>query len=99
MQRVAALYDIHGNLPALEAVLDDMRRSGVEHLIVGGDVVPGPMSRAVIERLLALEIPAQFITGNGESAVLKQMTGRSGTAHFAPSAAGKAQPSDPAALR
>jgi Icc-related predicted phosphoesterase len=43
--RLAALYDIHGNLSALEAVLDDIRREQVEHIVVGGDVLPGPMPR------------------------------------------------------
>ena len=38
--RVAALYDIHGNLPALEAVLEDVRRAGVDLIVVGGDVCP-----------------------------------------------------------
>ena len=41
--RVAALYDIHGNLPALEAVLEDLRQMEVDRVVVGGDVVPGPM--------------------------------------------------------
>ncbi len=41
--RVAAIYDIHGNLPALEAVLQEVRRTGVDQVVVGGDVVPGPM--------------------------------------------------------
>ena len=41
--RVAALYDIHGNLPALEAVLRDVTAAGVDAVVVGGDVVPGPM--------------------------------------------------------
>src|SRR6185503_10333073 len=50
--RVAAIYDIHGNLPALEAVLDDIRRAGVDHIVVGGDVVPGPMPREAFEVLL-----------------------------------------------
>jgi Icc-related predicted phosphoesterase len=40
--RVAALYDIHGNLPALEAVLQDIRQANVDQIVVGGDVVPGP---------------------------------------------------------
>ena len=43
--RVAALYDIHGNLPALEAVLDDVRRANVDQVLVGGDVMPGPIPR------------------------------------------------------
>lgn len=33
--RIAALYDIHGNLPALEAVLDDVRLAGVDEIVVG----------------------------------------------------------------
>ncbi len=73
--RVAALYDIHGNLPALEAVLDDVRRAGVDHVVVGGDVFPGPMPREALACLLDLEIPVQFIEGNGDREVLAQMAG------------------------
>ena len=43
--RVAAIYDIHGNLPALEVVLQEIRQAEVNHIVVGGDVVPGPMPR------------------------------------------------------
>jgi len=71
--RVAALYDIHANLPALDAVLDDVRHAGVDQLVIGGDVVPGPMPRETLARLLELEIPVQFIHGNGELAVLAQI--------------------------
>lgn len=74
--RVAALYDIHGNLPALEAVLDQARQIGVDRIIVGGDVLPGPMPRETLSLLLGIKIPAQFILGNGEVAVLEQMAGR-----------------------
>jgi Icc-related predicted phosphoesterase len=74
--RLAALYDIHGNLPALEAVLDDIRREQVEHIVVGGDVLPGPMPRETLTSLLELDIPVRFIRGNGEVAVLAQMAGR-----------------------
>jgi len=42
---IAALYDIHGNLPALEAVLRDVRRYAVEEVVVGGDVVPGSVTQ------------------------------------------------------
>jgi putative phosphoesterase len=73
--RVAALYDIHGNLPALEAVLDDIRQSGVDRVVVGGDVVPGPMPRETLACLLDLDIPVQFVKGNGEREVLAQMAG------------------------
>ena len=73
--RVAALYDIHGNLPALEAVLQDVRRAQVDHVVVGGDVVPGPMPRETLACLLDLDIPVQFIQGNGDRVVLAQMAG------------------------
>ena len=68
--RVAALYYIHANLPALEAVLHDVRRADVDHVVVGGDVLPGPMPRETIACLLNLECPVQFIHGNGDREVL-----------------------------
>jgi predicted phosphodiesterase len=73
--RTAALYDIHGNLPALEAVLRDVRQAEVERLVVGGDVVPGPMPRETLTCLLDLDIPVQCLQGNGEVAVLAQLAG------------------------
>jgi len=73
--RVAALYDIQGNLPALEAVLQDIRQAEVDHVVVGGDVLPGPMPRETITCLLDLDIPVQFIQGNGDRVVLAQRGG------------------------
>ncbi len=55
--RVAAIYDIHGNLPALEAMLDEIRRVDVDQIVVGGDVVPGPMPRESLATLLELPMP------------------------------------------
>jgi predicted phosphodiesterase len=75
MMRVAALYDIHGNLPALEAVLQDVRQANVDQIVVGGDVLPGPMPCETLTRLLDLDVPTQFIHGNGELAILAQMEG------------------------
>lgn len=78
--RVAAIYDIHGNLPALEAVLCAVHEAAVDHVVVGGDVVPGPMSHEVITILLDLDAPVHFIQGNGEREVLAQLSGvNSGT--------------------
>jgi len=74
--RVAAIYDIHANLPALEAVLQDIRRVGVDQIVVGGDVLPGPMPRETITELLDLEIPVQFIRGNGDREVAARRRGR-----------------------
>ena len=73
--RVAAIYDIHGTLPALEAVLQEIRQEKVDHIVVGGDILPGPMPRESLERLRNLDAPALFIYGNGEVAVLQQMAG------------------------
>jgi putative phosphoesterase len=73
--RVAAIYDIHGNLPALEAVLEDVRQAEVDQIVVGGDVIPGPMPREALAFLLDLDIPVQFIQGNGEREVLAQRAG------------------------
>src|SRR5258708_670090 len=70
---VAAIYDIHGNLPALEAVLEEIRQVGADHVVVGGDVLPGPMPRETLTYLLDLGIPVQFIYGNGEIAVLERI--------------------------
>ena len=71
--RIGALYDIHGNLPALEAVLAEIERAGVDEVVVGGDVVLGPMPCETLERLLRLDRPVHFIHGNCELAVLAQM--------------------------
>lgn len=74
--RIAALYDIHANLPALEAVLEDVRRADVDRIVIGGDVLPGPLPRETLECLLNLKIPVNFIYGNGEVAVLELMAGK-----------------------
>lgn len=73
--RVAVLCDIHGNLPALEAVLDEVGREGVDEVIVGGDVLPGPMPRQTLERLAELELPVRFLHGNGDREALTLLNG------------------------
>lgn len=75
LPRVAAIYDIHANLPALDAVLAEIRAAAVDHIVVGGDVVPGPMPRETLARLLALDVPVSFIQGNGEAAVFQERVG------------------------
>jgi putative phosphoesterase len=72
---VGAIYDIHGNLPALEAVLEEMRQAKVGLVVVGGDVLPGPMPSETLSRLLKLDIPVAFIRGNGDRAVLEKLAG------------------------
>ena len=70
--RVAALYDIHGNLPALEAVLADVEREAVDAIVVGGDVVSGPEPAEVLDALEALGERVHFIRGNADRHVLEE---------------------------
>ena len=73
--RVAALYDVHGNLPALEAVLADVEREGADVVVVGGDMVSGPMPSKTLERLRALGDRARFLRGNADRHVLESIEG------------------------
>ena len=73
--RIAVLNDIHGNLPALEAVLAELRETGVDRIVVGGDVFPGPMPHQVLDALLGAGVPVDFIHGNGEVAIVEQLSG------------------------
>src|SRR5205809_399015 len=73
--KIAALYDIHGNLPALEAVLSEIDREGVDVIVIGGDMVPGPMAREVLEVLLSLGNRVNWIRGNCERDVVEAFEG------------------------
>jgi putative phosphoesterase len=73
--RVAALYDIHGNLPALEAVVAEVNRAAVDAVVVGGDVVPGPMPRETLACLAALDVPVHYLRGNGDRVVCAERRG------------------------
>jgi len=66
MRRVAALYDLHGNLPALRAVLAELARERVDHIVVGGDVANGPLPAGTLDALIALETPVSYVLGNGD---------------------------------
>src|SRR4051794_24849909 len=62
----ALLYDVHGNLPALEAVLADARAAGADRWVLGGDyALFGGWPAETLARLRELE-PALWIRGNGE---------------------------------
>ena len=75
---VAALYDIHGNLPALEAVLAEVGRTEAETILVGGDVMPGPMCPEAMALLREQELPVLYIRGNGDREVLAIRAGGEG---------------------
>jgi hypothetical protein len=67
--KVLALYDIHGNLDALEAVLADPRAGGADAIVVGGDVVPGAFASECLSLLRGHELPVHWVRGNGEREV------------------------------
>jgi predicted phosphodiesterase len=62
--RIAALYDIHGNLNALDAVLADIERDPPDLVVVGGDFLLGPSPVACLDRLIALGNRAAYLRGN-----------------------------------
>jgi predicted phosphodiesterase len=66
--RIAALYDVHGNLPALEAVLAEVDTENVDAVVVGGDVLWGPFQSECLGALRARD--ATFVAGNCERDVL-----------------------------
>ena len=68
--RVAALYDIHGNLPALESVLAELQHFTVDRIVVGGDVLSGPMHVECIERLRVLSMPMHYLMGHSDRGVI-----------------------------
>jgi predicted phosphodiesterase len=70
MARLAILSDIHGNLPALEAVMADLRQAAPDQVIVNGDIVNrGPQSAACLRVIRAEGWPVVF--GNHEEYALK----------------------------
>ena len=68
--RVAALYDVHGNLPALEAVLEEVEREDVDAVVVGGDVAAGYFPMESLEALQALGGRAIWVRGNCEDELI-----------------------------
>ena len=65
--RIAALYDVHGNLPALEGVLADLDRDPPDAIVCGGDVLWGPLQSECLELLRGRG--ARFVRGNCERMV------------------------------
>jgi predicted phosphodiesterase len=66
--RVAALYDVHGNVPALDAVLADVDRAGADVIVWGGDVALGPLPVETIARLR--ERGGRYVMGNCDREML-----------------------------
>lgn len=76
---VAVISDIHGNLPALRAVVEDIRRFSATAIVSCGDNVSGPMPAETIEYLEALDIPFQSIQGNADRGAVLSYDGQADT--------------------
>jgi putative phosphoesterase len=64
--RVAVLADIHGNLAALDAVLDDVDAADVDAIVLNGDLATGPMPAETLDRLAELGERAIWVRGNAD---------------------------------
>src|SRR6266516_4592860 len=73
--RVAVLSDIHGNLPALEAVLADVDAAGADLIVLPGDMTVGPLVLEILERLAALGDRAVWVRGNCERYLVEVFDG------------------------
>ncbi|MDA8347172.1 MAG: metallophosphoesterase family protein [Thermaerobacter sp.] len=68
--RIAALYDIHGNLPAMEAALHSCREEGPSAVVIGGDLAAGPLPAQTLDILMALGQWAVPIKGDADRALV-----------------------------
>ena len=68
--RVAAISDIHGNLPALEAVLAEIEREAVDEIVIPGDTISGPWASECFDLLTGMG--ARFVRGNADREVLER---------------------------
>lgn len=75
--KIAALYDIHGNFPAMKAVLAELEAIEPDLIIIGGDIVSGLMPSETLDCLLDLrkKTAVKFIRGNGDREVVEASQG------------------------
>jgi predicted phosphodiesterase len=73
--RVAVLADVHGNLPALTAVLAEPEVAAADAIVLLGDIADGPMPAAVLDRLAALGDQAAWVHGNCEREMVTAFDG------------------------
>jgi predicted phosphodiesterase len=73
--RVAVLGDVHGNVLALEAVLEELRGEDVELVVWTGDLSWGAEPTATLDVVRAVELPSVFVRGNAERALVELRDG------------------------
>ena len=67
--RVAALADVHGNAPALEAVLAELANEHVDLIVFCGDLTWGPLPNETLAIVRGLGTPVRFVRGNADRSV------------------------------
>jgi predicted phosphodiesterase len=72
---VAVLSDIHGVLPALDAVLAEPDVAAAERIVLTGDIAAGPQPAAVLDRLLDLGDRITWVRGNADRELVQLATG------------------------
>jgi len=75
MMRVAVLADIHGNLPALDAVLSDVAAAQVDAIVLNGDLATGPMPAETLDRLAGLAGQVIWVRGNADRELVAAFDG------------------------
>ena len=73
--RVAVLSDIHGNLPALDAVLTDVWQAGPNLVVLNGDLADGPMPAQTLDRLAGLGDRAVWVRGHADRRLVDAFDG------------------------
>ena len=74
--RIAALADVHGNLPALRAAWRDIEAAEPDLVVSCGDLTWGSLPRETIDFVRGRELPLRFVRGNAERALLEQTDDR-----------------------
>lgn len=71
VRRVAALADVHGNAPALEAVLAEVEVAAPDLVVFCGDLTWGSLPQATLAQVRSLDIPTRFVRGNADRSVVE----------------------------
>jgi putative phosphoesterase len=73
LRKVAVIADVHGNAPALTAVLAEIEREDVDLIVSCGDLTWGPLPEETYD--IARRLNARFVRGNADRAVLERVSG------------------------
>jgi putative phosphoesterase len=76
VRRVAVVGDVHGNVPALAAVLDELRGENVDLVVWTGDLSWGAEPTAALDLVRALDLPSRYVRGNAERFLLELRDGK-----------------------